>query len=64
MMLEDDFMPSKGKPTLKKLDPLSVDELKAYKLALEAEIGRVDAEMARKQAYQQAASQFFRTNGS
>lgn len=43
------------------LDALSLDDLAAYRAALEAEIGRVDAEAAVKARRRDAAAALFRT---
>jgi uncharacterized small protein (DUF1192 family) len=43
------------------LDGWDVEELKQYIERLRAEIGRVDAAIARKQAHRGAADAFFRT---
>lgn len=59
-MMEDDFLPKAKKPTLKPLEPLSLDELRDYITSLTAEIARAEAEIARKQSHAAAASQFFR----
>jgi uncharacterized small protein (DUF1192 family) len=43
------------------LDGWDVDELKEYIARLQAEIGRVEASIAKKQAHRGAADAFFRT---
>ncbi len=43
------------------LDSLSVEELKAYRVRLEAEIGRIDTEIARKQDHRSAAESIFKS---
>ena len=43
------------------LDPLGVEELRAYIGELQEEIARVEAAIARKQAHRGAADRFFRT---
>jgi uncharacterized small protein (DUF1192 family) len=58
-MFEENDPPSKPKG-LKPLDTLSVDELEEYVASLEAEIVRVKASIAAKQAHAQAAAAFFK----
>lgn len=41
------------------LEPLGAAELTAYRSELVAELARVDAELAQKQAYRTAADAFF-----
>lgn len=60
-MFDDDLEPKKKAAALKNLEPMSVDELLAYVETMKAEITRVEAEIARKKAYAQAASSFFKT---
>lgn len=60
-MFDDDLNPQKKKQPLKNLEPMSVDELTAYVGELQAEITRAEAEIAKKKAYAQAASSFFKT---
>jgi uncharacterized small protein (DUF1192 family) len=60
MLEEEDFLPQKKKPQLKKLDSLSVDELRDYIEEMKSEIARVEAEIKRKQASADAASLFFK----
>ena len=59
-MIEDDLDPKKKPAKLKNLEPMSVDELMAYVEALQGEIVRAEAEIARKKAYAGAASSFFK----
>ncbi len=59
-MFDDDLDPKKKAAKLKNLEPMSVDELVAYVENLKAEIVRTEAEIARKKAYAQAASGFFK----
>lgn len=60
-MFDDDLEPKKKAAALKNLEPMSVDELLAYMETMKVEIARVEAEIARKKAYAQAASSFFKT---
>ena len=45
------------------LDRLGIDELRGYIAALRAEIGRVEAEIAKKSSHRSAADRFFRSPG-
>ncbi len=60
-MFDDDLDPKKKPSKLKNLEPMSVDELQDYVEALKAEILRAEADIAKKKAYSQAASSFFKT---
>ena len=60
-MFDDDLVPKKKPSKLKNLEPMSVDELQDYVEALKAEILRAEADIAKKKAYSQAASSFFKT---
>ena len=60
-MFDPDLEPQKKTPKLKNLEPMSVDELSAYVEEMKAEIVRVEAEIAKKKAYANAASSFFKT---
>lgn len=60
-MFDDDLDPKKKPSKLKTLEPMSVDELQDYVEALKAEILRAEADIAKKKAYSQAASSFFKT---
>lgn len=60
-MFDDELDPRTKKPTLKNLEPMSVDELENYIKNMESEIERTRAEIARKKAYQQAADSFFKS---
>ena len=58
----DDDLPRPKAPLLQAppLERLDVDELQGYVAALRAEIGRVEAEIARKGAVRSAADSVFR----
>lgn len=59
-MLDDDLPPKKqAKPV--NLEPLSIDELQTRIEDLKAEITRAEAEIAKKKAYANAASSFFKS---
>ncbi len=61
MLNEDDPpRPSTQLVAAPPLDRLSVGELESYIAGLRAEIGRAEAEIARKQAVARAAHTFFR----
>lgn len=60
MLEEEDFLPQKKKPQLKKLDALSVDELHEYIAEMREEIARVEGEIKRKKASADAAGLFFK----
>lgn len=60
-MFDDDLDPKKKPSKLKNLEPMSVDELLEYVETLKAEIVRAEADIAKKKAYSQAASSFFKT---
>ncbi len=60
-MLIDDLEPQKQSKKPKPLDALSVDELKEYVTELKAEIVRVEAAMAAKQAHMAAMASLFKT---
>ncbi len=53
-------MPKNAAAKPKNLDPMSVDELRDYILALRAEIERAEGEIAKKEASKAAAAAFFR----
>ncbi|HCM84233.1 MAG TPA: DUF1192 domain-containing protein [Alphaproteobacteria bacterium] len=59
-MWNDDDMPKNAAAKPKNLDPMSVDELRDYILALRAEIERAEGEIAKKEASKAAAAAFFR----
>jgi uncharacterized small protein (DUF1192 family) len=56
----EDLEPRKVKPKPKDLGPVSIEDLVDYIRALEAEIERAKAEIARKEAHRSAASAFFK----
>lgn len=56
----DDDPPAKKPAQTANLEPMSVDELRAYIAALEGEIERARAEIAKKEAYKNAADSFFK----
>ena len=58
MLFEDDA-PLNKKPAQKKLDDLSVDELREYIEDLKAEITRVEDEIKQKQNHNKAAEALF-----
>lgn len=60
-MLEEDLDPKTKKPGRKNLEPLSVDELEHYIGALENEIERTRAEIAKKKAHRDAAASIFKS---
>lgn len=61
-MLEEDDLPQRRKRRLEKLplDLLGIDELNDYINELREEIGRVEADITRKQTHRSAADAFFR----
>jgi uncharacterized small protein (DUF1192 family) len=59
-MFDDDADPRKKAPKLRNLEPMSVDELAAYVEELKAEIVRAEADIAKKKAYSEAATSFFK----
>lgn len=60
MLWEDDDKPKNVKPTLKKLDKMSVSELEEYVVALKEEIVRVEADIKKKKSHQEALDGFFK----
>jgi uncharacterized small protein (DUF1192 family) len=56
----DDLEPRKKQPEKRNLEPLSVVELEEYIAELEAEIERVRADIAKKQAHRAGADAFFK----
>jgi len=59
----EDLEPRKKKPEKRNLEPMSVDELRAYIDELRAEIARVEADIARKQDQRTVADSFFKKPG-
>ncbi len=60
-MFDPELEPQKKTPKLRNLEPMSVDELTVYVEEMKAEIVRTEAEIAKKKAYANAASSFFKT---
>lgn len=60
MFLDNDLDPKTKKAKPRVLDDMSVNELEDYKADLTAEIERVDAEIARKQAHKSAIESVFK----
>ena len=56
----DDLEPRKPKPQPKNLEPMGVEELRAYIAELEAEIRRVEADIARKTKHRSGAEALFK----
>ena len=65
-MKDDDDLPPRKRVRLEKLtlDSLGVEELRDYIGELQAEIARVEADIARKQSHRGAADAFFRFPGA
>jgi uncharacterized small protein (DUF1192 family) len=61
MQDEEDAARPQRRLTAMVLDPLGVEELRAYIGELQEEIARAEAAIARKQAHRGAADRFFRT---
>ncbi len=61
-MLDEDEGPARKRARLEKLvlDTLGIEELREYIGELQAEIARVEADIARKQSHRGAADAFFR----
>ena len=59
-MDSDDQEPRKNPPTLKVLDPMSIEELRDYIAELEAEIVRAREAIKRKEAVRAGAEAFFK----
>ena len=60
-MFDDELEPIKKKPQIKDLDPMSVSELEGYIYDMKEEIKRVEAEIDKKKAHQDAASSLFKS---
>jgi uncharacterized small protein (DUF1192 family) len=56
----EDLEPRKKPASLRNLEPLSIEELRAYIEELRTEIARVEADIARKQSQFQVADSFFK----
>ena len=56
----DDLEPLKKKSPPRNLDPMAVEELREYVLALKAEIVRVEDKIKAKQSHASAAASFFK----
>jgi len=59
-MFDDENEPRRKAPTVKNLEPMSVDELGRYIADMKAEIIRAQEEIKRKQAHMDAASSIFK----
>jgi len=59
-MFDDENEPQKKTPTLKNLEPMSVDELEEYIKDMKAEIVRTEDEIKRKKVHMDAASSIFK----
>ncbi len=61
-MMDEDEGPARKRARLEKLvlDTLGIEELRDYIGELQAEIARVEADIARKQSHRGAADAFFR----
>ena len=60
-MWEEEERPPPRRVPLIPLDPLGVDELRAYIAELQTEIARAEVAIARKQDHRGIAERFFRT---
>ncbi len=60
-MFDDDFVPKKTSEFPKNLEQLSVADLEDYISELEHEIQRVQDDIKKKKASQDAAASFFKT---
>lgn len=61
-MFDDDDLPRNKPAQPKNLEPMSLPELRHYIEGLKEEIGRAEAEIARKEDVHKAASSFFKTS--
>ena len=59
-MDEDDLEPRREAPKQRNLEPMSVEELKAYIVELEAEIARVQAHLESKEKYRSGIETLFK----
>ena len=59
----EDLEPRKKQPAKRNLEPMSIDELRAYIDELKAEIARVEADIGRKQSQRSVADSFFKKPG-
>jgi uncharacterized small protein (DUF1192 family) len=60
MFIDDDLDPKTKQPKLKDLDPMSVSELEEYITSMKSEIIRVETDIAKKKAHQDAVSSLFK----
>ncbi|MGB1076958.1 MAG: DUF1192 domain-containing protein [Bdellovibrionales bacterium] len=60
-MFDDELEPIGKKPKIKDLDPMSVSELEEYIVNMRNEIERVEAEITKKKAHQDAVSSLFKS---
>ncbi|WP_085901206.1 DUF1192 domain-containing protein [Kiloniella majae] len=57
----DDLEPKKGKPKLKNLEPMGLEELREYISTLESEIARTRVEIDRKEKHRQGLDGLFKS---
>ncbi|WP_120498743.1 DUF1192 domain-containing protein [Kiloniella sp. EL199] len=57
----DDLEPKKGKPQLKNLEPMGLEELREYISLLEDEIARTRDEIDRKEKHRQGLDGLFKS---
>lgn len=60
-MFDDENEPRLRSAAPRKLDGMSLHELKAYIAEMQAEISRAEGEIRKKEAHQDAAKAFFKT---
>lgn len=60
-MFDEEMDVSPKKSESKNLEPMSVEELRAYIESLKAEIVRVEQDIKKKQAYNEAAASVFKS---